>query len=202
MRQFLSRPIAARGVYPTLYLSRKEFESVALPAGWKRFIVIRDLRDTLVSLYFSLKVSHPLISNNMEKSRGHIQDMPTEQGLLLLIRNVCERYAKQQQSWLGGPDVIYKYEDLLDRDVELFEEILIGHCGLKLSRDRLRAVVIGNRFEAHAGRQRGDEDQGSHKRKGIAGDWRNYFTDGVAKAFKDRFGEHLIATGYEKDNRW
>jgi lipopolysaccharide transport system ATP-binding protein len=63
-------------------------------------------------------------------------------------------------------------------------------------------VVLANRFEARSGRRRGEEDVASHERKGVAGDWKNHFTDKVAKAFKDRFGELLVATGYEKDSRW
>jgi lipopolysaccharide transport system ATP-binding protein len=52
------------------------------------------------------------------------------------------------------------------------------------------------------GRSKGTEDPVSHYRKGIAGDWRNYFTPRVADAFKKRFGDILIAAGYEKDLNW
>jgi lipopolysaccharide transport system ATP-binding protein len=200
--QFLVRPIARLGVYPALSITREQFESVKLPVGWKRFIVIRDLRDTLVSLYFSLKVSHHLMNERMEQCRTHLQVVSADQAMTSLMRSFCNRIAQLQRSWLGGPDEIFKYEDFLTRDNELFERILLDHCGLAISRQELRAAVAANRFEARAGRKRGEEDQSAHERKGIAGDWRNYFTDNLAKEFKERYGEHLIATGYEKDDRW
>jgi lipopolysaccharide transport system ATP-binding protein len=200
--QFLSRPIAKRGVYPTLYITREQFDSVALPDGWKRFIVIRDLRDTLISLYFSLKVSHRVMNPNMRECRDRLQSIPQEHALRSLIRNTGDRIADLQRSWIGGEDVVFKYEDFLIRDGELFERILLEHCGLPIPRHQIQEAVAANRFEARAGRKPGEEDQSAHERKGIAGDWRNYFTDSLAKEFKDRFGEHLVATGYEKDDRW
>jgi lipopolysaccharide transport system ATP-binding protein len=200
--QFLNKPIVAGGVYPTVYVTREQFESVELPRHWKRFVVIRDLRDTLVSLYFSLKVSHRLMTDDMEHCRAKFQEMSTEEALLCLIRTACEPIAALQRSWLGGPDQVLKYEEFLDRDAELFEQVLIDHCRLPVTREQLRAVVATHRFEARSGRKRGQEDPASHERKGIAGDWRNYFTDRAAKLFKERFGELLVETGYEKDDRW
>jgi len=63
--------------------------------------------------------------------------------------------------------------------------------------------TVGCRFEqVSGGRQRGEEDVHSHVRKGVSGDWRQYFTAPVKVAFKERFGDVLIACGYEKDNDW
>src|SRR6185295_12722328 len=52
--QFLRAPVRQDKVYPKLYVTREQFESADLPPKWRRFVVIRDLRDTLVSGYFSL----------------------------------------------------------------------------------------------------------------------------------------------------
>ena len=60
-----------------------------------------------------------------------------------------------------------------------------------------------NRFEAKAkGRSRGTEDQDSHYRKGVAGDWVNHFTDSVKDEFKKKYGDLLIRLGYENDHNW
>src|SRR5205823_5007254 len=53
--QFLTWPIQAGKVYPTVYVTKEQFDLVGIPACHRRFVIIRDLRDTLVSLYFSLK---------------------------------------------------------------------------------------------------------------------------------------------------
>jgi hypothetical protein len=98
---------------------------------------------------------------------------------------------------------VLKYEDLLVRDEEILARVLLDECLLPASRDYLGKVVAANRFEARTGgRKPGAEDLGSHERKGVAGDWKNHFTDRVAKAFKERYGELLVATGYEADDRW
>jgi hypothetical protein len=36
----------------------------------------------------------------------------------------------------------------------------------------------------------------AHQRKAIAGDWRNYFSERVKQAFKARYGDLLVASGY------
>jgi hypothetical protein len=47
------------------------------------------------------------------------------------------------------------------------------------------------------GRQRGEEDQGSHYRRGVAGDWRNHLTPRHLAAFRERFGDLTQRLGYE-----
>ncbi|MBK8050880.1 MAG: sulfotransferase domain-containing protein [Anaerolineales bacterium] len=67
----------------------------------------------------------------------------------------------------------------------------------------LQRIIACNAFEHHAsGRQAGEEDVHHHYRKGVVGDWRNYFTPQVTAAFRARYGALLIQLGYEKDNNW
>ncbi len=88
-------------------------------------------------------------------------------------------------------------------DVKTLERVLIDECKLPVTRERLREVVLANRFEALTlGRLPGQEDLNSHERKGVSGDWRNHFTPRVTEAFKDRYADLLIATGYEHNHDW
>ena len=48
-----------------------------------------------------------------------------------------------------------------------------------------------------SGRSIGEEDQNSHYRRGVAGDWRNHFTDKHIAAFRDRYGDLAERLGYE-----
>ncbi|HZJ73048.1 MAG TPA: hypothetical protein VFF36_19095, partial [Planctomycetota bacterium] len=82
--QFLERPIQPGKIYPTLYVTREQFESVAVPRDSRRFVVIRDLRDSLVSAYFSLRYSHPQMSEHLQASRQTLSGLSEEQGLSLL----------------------------------------------------------------------------------------------------------------------
>jgi len=200
--QFRQRPLQAGKVYPTVYVPKNEFDTVVLPRNWRRFVIIRDLRDTLISAYFSSMFSHTLMTKRMEDRRNALQPLGFEDGLIYLIDDFLPGCARIQSSWLEAGERLIRYEDLLENDVEIFERVLIEECRLPISRSHLREAVIDNRFEHFTGRKRGDEDVMAHDRKGVAGDWRNYFSDRVKQSFKDRYGDLLIATGYEQDPDW
>jgi hypothetical protein len=200
--QFLHRPIAAGRIYPTLYITHEQFESVALPRCWRRFVVIRDLRDTLISLYFSMKHSHRLLTDLMRTRRAVLNELSQEDGLLYLIDCGLTPMAQVQWSWRSARESIIRYEELLQRDEQILSRVLLDHCRLDITPKRLREVVRSHRFEAQSGRKPGTEDAQAHERKGIAGDWRNHFTDRVRAEFKRCYGSLLIATGYEKDFNW
>ena len=201
--QFLHRPILAGGVYPTVYVTKQQFDSVAARPDWRHFVVIRDLRDTLVSGYFSVKVSHAVIEIFQPTLRLKLQKLDLEEGLLCMMEEWLPPCARIQISWLEAGETMVKYEDLLTDDIGVLEPLLIDRCGLPVSRELLRKVVADSRFEKVAGgRKRGEENVGAHERKGIAGDWQNHFTPRVKQAFKLRYGALLIATGYERDFDW
>ena len=64
-------------------------------------------------------------------------------------------------------------------------------------------AVYAQRFEAQTGgRERGIENAASHYRKGVAGDWVNYFTGQHAEAFNAHFGDLLLRLGYEERSDW
>jgi Sulfotransferase domain len=200
--QFLHREIQPGKVYPTVYVAREQFERIAIPKNSRWFVVIRDLRDTLISGYFSIKHSHAMEAEEDLRLRAQLHECSIEDGLLKLLDSWLPDRAAVQESWANGPDDVLKYEDMLARDEEILSRVLLGHCRLEVPIEKFREVVLANRFEVRAGRKRGQEDVASHERKGVAGDWRNHFTDKIARAFKDRFGELLVKTGYEQNHRW
>jgi lipopolysaccharide transport system ATP-binding protein len=201
--QFLKSPVLEGKIYPTLYLTREQFSTVNLPRYHRRFIVIRDPRDTLVSAYFSYKVSHELNSEWMRNCRVELNRLPLEAGLFFMLDNWLPNIAAFQWSWAASGEELIKYEDLLANDESILTRVLLEHCKLPVDKDQFLEVVRANKFEARTGgRKRGQEDVKSHERKGVAGDWRNHFTDKLAAAFRSRYGSLLVATGYEKNERW
>jgi len=111
--------------------------------------------------------------------------------------------ARIQQSWLESDEPVIRFEDMLDNDLDVFNNVLINRCKLPINAKLLATAVEENRFaNLTGGRDRGVEDVGSHERKGIAGDWKNHFSQTVKRAFKIRFGGLLAAAGYEKDLDW
>jgi lipopolysaccharide transport system ATP-binding protein len=200
--QFLYWPLQAGKVYPTVYVTAQQFASVKLPAAWRRFVVIRDLRDTLISAYFSLKVSHAKALDNAPL-RNRLQMLDFEAGITLLMDEWLPACARIQLSWQEAGERLIRYEDLLEHDQEILEPLLLKECELPIEPSRLAEIIQANRFERLTeGRPRGQEDIRAHERKGIAGDWRNYFSAEVTRRFKSRFGGVLCATGYEQDSQW
>jgi lipopolysaccharide transport system ATP-binding protein len=199
--QLQNQPIQAGKIYPTLYVTREEFENINLPRHFYRFVVIRDLRDTMISAYFSMKVSHP-VGGNISEVRSILQSLNQEDGLMWIMEQWLPRCARIQSSWLAINEPLIRYKDLLQNDLELLEDILLKRGKLCVSREKFEAAVLANRFEQVTGRQRGQEDITVHERKGIAGDWRNYFTEALKRSFKERYGDLLVATGYEKNQNW
>jgi hypothetical protein len=69
--------------------------------------------------------------------------------------------------------------------------------------ERLRTIIAKNSFDnLSGGRDKGEENVKSHYRKGVPGDWVNHFTPEHKHAFKERFNDVLIKTGYEDDDNW
>lgn len=73
--QFLNWPLQPRKVCPAVYVTKQQFDSVRLPLSWRRFVMISDLRDTLVSAYFSLKVSHTILDYRIARWRSVLQSL-------------------------------------------------------------------------------------------------------------------------------
>lgn len=196
---FFKKPLSPGGVYPTLYLTRDQFLSIETPKNSRRFVIVRDLRDTLVSGYFSIRYSHPLLDGTLALWRAKLNTLTVEEGLLFLMDEWLPKSANIQSSWVNSEEQIIRYEDLLSQDLTILESLLIDHCGLNISTENIKCVVEKNRFKRlSAGRKNGEEDLLSHRRKGVAGDWKNHFTSLVTERFESRYGKLLTTMGYER----
>ncbi len=197
-KQFLCERVQSGKVYTTVYVTKEQFDSVELPEDWRRFIVFRDLRDTLISGYFSMKISHPVVAQRITYRREKLHDLNQEDGLVFLMDEFLVGSAMIQQSWMDADEPFLRYEDMIANDVEILTPVLLDQCQLPVSREQLEEVIVANRFDKlTGGRARGQEDVTSHARKGIAGDWKNYFTPRVERIFNAKYGDLLLRAGYE-----
>jgi len=192
----------------------------------KGFHVIRDPRDIVVSGYFSHKYSHPIdkapwIAEHREEGMlleldycslyferlatwnfeiPHIYETTYEK----LIKNPYNEFCNIF-TFLGIQILTFNPLVLGNDVTRIFFKKYLGiyirkkYC---VSAFNLKRILNRHEFTKKAKRPKGEEDPKSHYRKGIAGDWKNYFIPKLKSAFKERWGELLIKLGYEKDFEW
>jgi lipopolysaccharide transport system ATP-binding protein len=166
-----------------------------------KFFVIRDLRDSTISAYFSVKYSH-VETDQITKKRRILEGLSKEDGIFYMIEEYIDLFARIQRSWIDYPDIsIFRYEDFIDNEFKNFWE-LNQYCEIDITDKDLREIVNNNSFSNRTGRKPGEEDKHSHLRSGTKNNWKSHFTDGHIKKFKELYGDTLIKTRYEKDNNW
>ncbi len=197
-------PVFERGRVYSIFMAREDFAKHPELATSRRFIVLRDLRDTLISRYFSIRNSHkPDPAGKIAAIRSRLLEMNEEDGLMEIMGDAgMEATARIQRSWMGSGEIVLRYEDLIANDVQLFTELFVEKLGLPVKAADVERAVISQRFDTLYGRKPGEEDVMSHGRKGIAGDWKNHFTRRLAEHFHSRYGELLKGADYERDAKW
>ena len=176
-------------IYPSMFMTREEVLAHPELNGCKRFVVIRDLRDTLAALYFSLKIS---AHSEDGGAAGELQDAilfeNEEAGLLQTLDSRIARIAAIQKSWLNQGEIILRYEDLIENNFDLLRDAFIQRLALPVTESALSSAI-----------RNAPEERG---RRTGAIDWRNHFTPKVRERFAEEFGQTLIDAGYEKDLAW
>ncbi len=93
------------------------------------------------------------------------------------------------------------YEALLDNTKKIVQEIL-DFLELDYNNQILNNMISKSSFEFITGRKRGQMNKRSFYRKGVAGDWKNYFSSQDREKFKRIASDILVRLGYEKDYSW
>ncbi len=201
--QVLGKKVATGKAYSCIYLGKPEFDSLQFTGKVRKLVLIRDLRDTLVSSYFSFRNSHALANPIMEKFRHVLTGLNKEDGINYMMETWLGGCADIQRTWLRSGEKCYRLEDFMNKDVALVRQMFVDSFGLTMDVAQLDAILSGRSFEKLAGgRERGREDTNSHYRKGVHGDWQNHFTPHMKDRFKYLFNDALVLAGYEKDSNW
>jgi len=95
-----------------------------------------------------------------------------------------------------------KYEVLRTEPVIALQKIVCDLTGLKIGEVEADKIVDKYSFEKVSGRKVGEENNNSFMRKGIVGDWKNYFDGNARKLFHAYAGDALVGLGYEGDASW
>ena len=200
-------------------LQDEEFmrEVGAVYPGARVIHILRDGRDRTVSSMHrgwrraSQGYLHRLSPEELARGEALREDQRkstgvfTEDWLRQAARNwrlLVGRAVEDGPALLGANYTEVRYEDLLVRPNEEVERLL-GFLGVDTDRALVEHCVSQASFsKLSKGRERGNEDPSSFYRKGVAGDWKNYFTEEDRRVFKEEAGELLIRLGYEEDLDW
>lgn len=116
-------------------------------------------------------------------------------------RSMTGKAVRTGPALLGENYTEARYEDLLERPLEEIMRLL-QFLGTQTSEELVQRSVEMSSFKRVAQREKGEENSSSFFRKGVAGDWRNVFTEEDKRIFKETAGDLLIRLGYEEDEDW
>lgn len=181
----------------------------------KALWVIRDGRDVMVSLYFHVLFDNDRNSpHQVEAARrlygfADVEDISANMPRFIEVQLTrgdgwLFRFTWQQfvRSWFNSGIPPLRYEDLLADPKGSLGAAIARITGQAVDDEMLRATIDRFEFTRLAGRPPGREARGSFLRKGVAGDWQNYFSHESRKVFHALAGPALIAAGYERSSDW
>ena len=169
-------------------------------AGLRYVVLHRDLRDVAVSF------CHYVKRTPWHGEHTLYRDLHIEDGLELFAKRTLPAYAEWVRTWRERRDpersIEIRYEAMLDepqvtlaRVARLFE--------LDASAGTIDRIIRENSFNRlSGGRTSGVEGKASFFRKGVAGDWKNSFTDRLRELYRPVVGDLLVDLGYEHSLTW
>lgn len=114
----------------------------------------------------------------------------------------CGRWDKYCQAWLDwGRVVVLRYRDIVRNNVRsryYIGNLLNDHLGLDYDPRRISGAFRRQSFEARSIGLNENEMRRNNMRKGIVGDWRNYFTPEMNDKIWREFGPVMGRFGYER----
>lgn len=197
---------------PLGYLRRPEALFDIFPDS--KFInIVRDGRDVAVSQAFqALREGDfgwwPSLDQGRKAAEFHLHGRgdpcplltpAAVRGLAGTWRESVEGAGRARSLW-SEKFIEFRYEELLEDPMRIRTAFAL--LGVDADEASVRRCVDANAFEARTGRRPGQSDPTSPIRKGVAGDWVNYFAEPDKAAYKQACGTLLIDAGYAADLDW
>lgn len=212
--------------YPQNYLLPVAMKSV-IHAHWEydarlppTMYIARDGRDVLTSLYF-----YNMRKLKSDRNPAHAADLKARYTARFgagfdpddIVKNlpgfieiemrtptsVKTTWQQHVLHWLDKPGVtLVRYEDLVDDCAATLGKAMGQMTGEEPDFELAALTADRYAFSRTSKRQPGVEDRSSFQRKGIAGDWKNHFTQEAAEAYDAHCGEALRRLGYVDGNGW
>lgn len=198
--RIFDKPFPENCIISPLYMDYSCYTSIPKPDCYKTFFIFRDPRDIIVSWYFSVKYSHPLMGK-IPAHRATLQKLSLRDGLIYCIEYLHDfGLFTALESWINVPEddppvMIIRFEDLVDvsKQSSFFSD-LFSHCGIRFSKKETEKLLHKYRF----GRlqKKSKKEQVSHYRRGVPGDWQEHFDEKVLDSFNKLTKDLISKLGY------
>jgi hypothetical protein len=178
-----------------------------IPITTQIIALVRDPRDIAISMaYYALRDDADLDKIEISWQAVGLPRDGSEEEML----SYCKEQGFNLPWWISYmanvpgyriPHILVRYEDLMqDTEGELAR--ILQCLGRSLPQEEIRNIVQGRSFGSFAeGRERGIEDKSHHYRKGVVGDWANYFTEEENTRFCAKYRWYMEHFRYkEKSN--
>jgi hypothetical protein len=182
--------------------------------GYRAIHIVRDGRDVAVSGFFHVyraQVVERGAKTGIVKEKvegvmaGTASRLFTDEHLVMRAKSwgaLATAIDDQLQAALGERYLLMRYEDLL-ADTRPAIARAFDFVGVRYTPELLEEIMERTSFKAMSGgRRAGQQDVGSGRRKGQAGDWINYFTPRDRALFAQHAQPALERFGYEPDASW
>ncbi|MFT5299504.1 MAG: hypothetical protein ACI87E_000811 [Mariniblastus sp.] len=165
--------------------------------------LVRDGRDVLTSGAFDWLLKDAEGTDRYEFFVNPVPGMKLERFFdVKVIKKWAENWSETIDLFENTqPDARITYEEMKDDMPEALTK-LFESLGVDASVAIAEQCAEEATFERMSGRPPGQEVPTAKARKGIVGDWKNYFTLADGELFDALVGEQLQAMGYESNGDW
>jgi hypothetical protein len=186
---------------------RRIFKSHSYPPNFnydrhiKLVNIFRDPRDVIVSSIFYLASLDPRLGG----WGAEFKSLNEPERILHFIRKGDFSLTRLEKWFVYKSSYKVRYEDLLVSCADQLGK-LFDWLELPINQNEIDKTIQMHSFENRSKRKPGLENKDSFFRKGIRGDWRNYFDRNCIRAFKTekggRWNRLLLDMEYEQAEDW
>ncbi|MES1180139.1 MAG: sulfotransferase domain-containing protein [Hyphomicrobium sp.] len=162
----------------------------------RAFYIYRDIRDSVVSEYFHKAYLDPILKEKWPVLKS-VDDKTAFDFSNIMEWSTTSPYYDDTLLWMKESRIPkVKFEKLVTDPEESVRALLAFH-NMSYTDQEIQAAISAASFKAMSGgREPGEEDRRNHYRKGIVGDWMNYFSFEQHTDLWNHAGAMLTELGY------
>jgi hypothetical protein len=174
----------------------------------KVILLVRDGRDVVTSGVFDWlgrepsDDDHPRTGVFLRGDRVTLNRFLDERSLNTWCRYWSEPVEEFRKNAFPADQVLTVRYESMHADMQRSLQEIFRFLNIEDSEEIARQCADAASFRAVTGREPGQAEPLAKARKGIAGDWVNWFTRNDAELFDQLAGRLLVELGYERDSSW